>query len=199
MALWTNFKERGREDDFFGTDEAESDDDAIVQRRRGLLDVNGHNTSDVWGGLASRESAAVEEQHRALGYHETYESSQELTLQEGFKVGYCETFETACRIGKLLGQAVASKGTLQRQLQKPNPSTISHDGSAYLAAASRIREVLSATTAQDSSVSSDVERAESDSNKGVQPRQPLDSFSNLEREVEFLLGIDPVRTKGVIL
>ena len=73
------------DDDFFGS----QDDD----------DDNGGG-----GGLAQQEAQAVAQQHRTLGFHETFTTSQEASLQEGFNRGYMETYAKAKAIGAKLGQ-----------------------------------------------------------------------------------------------
>jgi hypothetical protein len=178
MALWTRSSQATDEDDFFGTD----DDHDSVQRQHC---PDGHH---LWEGLAVKEYAAVEERYKTLGYHETYESSQESTLQDGFTKGYCESFDTAIRIGSLLGQAAASK-LLQQKLQPQNTSksTLQND-TPYLVAASRIRNlILSANTAYEGGSIHDV--GKDNSAAATEPRIQQRVLENLENEIKSLLGI----------
>ena len=57
-----------------------------------------------FGGLSEYELKAKEEEIKKLAYLQSYDEKKELRLQEGFEAGYQETFDSAFRIGKLLGQ-----------------------------------------------------------------------------------------------
>ncbi len=84
------------EDDFFGDCD---DNDALI----GRLDDVATPSADQYGELSTRESAATERQHYAIGYHETYDDSYEASLQNGFDDGYCSNYDTALHLGKMLG------------------------------------------------------------------------------------------------
>lgn len=84
------------EDDFFG----DCDDYDALQSS---LDDAAHQNVDEHGELSVRESAAIERQYFAIGYHETYEECYEASLQNGFDDGYRENYDMALRLGQLLG------------------------------------------------------------------------------------------------
>jgi hypothetical protein len=187
MAMWTRFS-LTEEDDFFGRDEPDWEDTDTAASREYR---DGRCMSM---GLAAKEAAAVEAQYRTLGYHETYECSQEATMQDGFTDGYYATFETATRIGRLLGIAAARTRLLQETSEPLDPSqqSIHNDDTAFLAAASRIRVVLQTTTAaQEPEYMNDVDAAPT-----VEPRRNPQVLEGLEREVECILGIDSAKDAG---
>ena len=198
MALWT---ESTKVDDFFG-DEDETDADGAheqgdgTRRRHRCLD--GH---DWTNGLAAKEAAAVEEKYRTLGYHETYETSQEATLQEGFVAGYSDTFDVAVSIGTLLGRAAASRLQLREQSRQSNSRITleekedTQNGAAYRIAAARIREVLT-STAPDLAEPLPPTVEEADAEKEGRDaithaaKRDLQALKELQLEIEHLLPGD---------
>jgi hypothetical protein len=97
MANWKSLEE---EDDFFGT--AEESDPRRCE--------DGY---ELHSGLAVAESAATAQRFRTIGYHEAYEESKDIKLQEGFEAGYNSNFDVAMRIGELLGDV-----TMQARLNE---------------------------------------------------------------------------------
>ena len=166
MALWTRPDvEDNHDDDFFGKD-GESDDDGcddgellderLVHRLGDGSSRDNHGntrrrtTSKM--GLAEHEAAAVQSQYQTLGYHETYESSQEATLQEGFVAGYTENFDTAFQIGVWLGRAAAvAHGAPAKEFSSETDTTENQDG--FRKAVARIKTVVSETATQESASS----------------------------------------------
>lgn len=181
MALWTRSQE---EDDFFGKDESDDADESV---RRCLDGYDGTN------GLAAQEQAALEEQYRTLGYHETYETSQEETMQEGFITGYKETFDIALNIGTLLGQAAAdrlqfSRPTSRITLQEKRTGGGGTDG-PFGKAIARTREVLSTTMAQEPGATLPVPASQGDDLDGISAARTK-PLIDLQIEVERLLLSD---------
>ena len=136
MALW----QQQEEDDFFGSE----DDDTKLRRC-----TDGH---ELDSGLAVAESSATNERFRNLGYHEAYDATKDVRLQEGFDNGYKDAYEVSSRIGELLGRAM-----IQSKLGKgKNKDRISN-------AAKLIRSVLT-----------DVERDNEDSIKTCKDLEVLE-------------------------
>ena len=75
------------DDDFFG-DQDEGED-------------------DFGGRLGAQEDFARQNELKRIGYLEAYDEAKETRLQEGFQVGYKQSFEAASRIGVILGEAVS--------------------------------------------------------------------------------------------
>jgi hypothetical protein len=110
--MWT--RSSRQEDYFFGAD----GDDEMAHD--GVARCDTHKSDPFTNGLAFHEAAAVEERYRTLGYHETYESSREATLQGGFTHGYTQTFPIALNIGRLLGQAAIAQKLTELQVSERN-------------------------------------------------------------------------------
>jgi hypothetical protein len=103
------------QDDFFG-----DCDDYDADHRR--MDDDAHQIIDEYGELTKRETVAIERQYFAIGYHETYDECYEASLQSGFDDGYRHNYDTALRLGHLLGQfavtvATANKSDSELQYQ----------------------------------------------------------------------------------
>jgi hypothetical protein len=191
MALWT--RSSRQEDDFFGAD---GDDDYMAhdgEARRCDDTLVGHSSN----GLALHEAAAVEERYRVLGYHETYESSREATLQDGFIHGYTDTFPIALNIGRLLGQAAIAQKLTELTVSERNQEAIDDAASndetearpLYLAAASRIRSgLLAITSNEESSTSNSTETAHTVPQGFDKVR--LQRIRDLESEVALMLRSD---------
>jgi hypothetical protein len=98
-------------DDFYG----DSDDyDALNSSPYNVA----HQTIDEHGELSLRESAAIERQYFAIGYHETYDECHEASLQNGFDDGYRENYDNALHIGQLLGKfAIRVEGSKKSWLE----------------------------------------------------------------------------------
>ena len=91
----------GEDDDFFGDD---NDDNETPINYTDLDDeVNGSVAKDLTTGLAAAEIMAMEDRYRKLGFHDTYETSEEEMLQKGFEDGFAETFQVSKRIGAHIG------------------------------------------------------------------------------------------------
>lgn len=196
MALWTRTSalREAEDDEFFGSVDEETEANATEsfdqnQRRRCV-----EGCDDLWDGsgmMAAKDSAAIEEQHRAIGYHETYDKSQESRLQEGFTAGYTDTFDLATRIGSCLGLA-AGQAILATKTNNTSRDTeaVTRRKKAYLEKAARIRDVL--TTAADqgdetiTTITSQIDTTKKDGNapsavaNGETRRQEL---VDLEREI----------------
>lgn len=92
MALW----KKDKDDEFFGDLSEESEK---------LVNPKEERERDS---LLAAESAAAQERFRIIGYHEAYDKTKDEKLQEGFEAGYRESFDTAYRIGEMLGSATAT-------------------------------------------------------------------------------------------
>lgn len=107
------------EDEFFGNQDEEIKD--CVQP-----DVNATSSgvsSDVFtDGLARHEARAVENRYRNIGYHESYDTYKETRLQEGFEVGYKQMFDSAMRIGQMLGEVATPVAFASSKLSKNSTS-----------------------------------------------------------------------------
>jgi hypothetical protein len=123
----------------------------------GVARCDTHKSDPFTNGLAFHEAAAVEERYRTLGYHETYESSREATLQGGFTHGYTQTFPIALNIGRLLGQAAIAQKLTELQVSERNHEATddtpieTQARPLYLTAAARIRSGLLAITSNQES------------------------------------------------
>jgi hypothetical protein len=114
------------DDDFFGdllTDDEETavDQDQATSESASPTDDQ-HDDTEAKAlssdGLASAEAAALATQFRTMGFHQAFDEYQDAMLQEGFEAGYRENFETAKRIGHLLG-SVTAKSRLPTQPSSP--------------------------------------------------------------------------------
>ena len=179
MALWTRPNVEDNDDDeFFGQD-GESDDDGgcpaddllgdeqqrqqcrsslgLVHRADGSSQMRDHHGPTAKKkGLAGHEAAAIESHYQTLGYHETFESSQEATLQEGFVAGYTDNFDTAFQIGAWLGRAAAAHRIYHDMAQEKeclpdtDPENNNDDDIVFRKAVARIKTVLTDTATQKS-------------------------------------------------
>jgi len=181
MALWTSSSQK--EDDFFGDDD---DDDPQQHDQPYCLDES--------NGMAARDAAAADAHHRTLGYHETFETSQQQTLQEGFAAGYQETFDIARNIGLLLGSEAASRlnvatsnkssrrGITLEETTQPDDD----DDKAFRRAVARTRQVLTSTTAKEPPTSEDHDDDDDDDNgTAIARTKPL---TDLKLEVAQILA-----------
>lgn len=160
MALWTRPNVEDNDDDEFFGEDGESDDDYWCPDDRLVGNEQGQKCSTLGPihprkGLAEHEVAAVEAHYQTLGYHETYESSQEATLQEGFVAGYTENFDTAFQIGAWLGRAAAvhriHHDAAQHKEHFPDKASENDDDDdVFRKAVARIKIVLSETATQES-------------------------------------------------
>jgi hypothetical protein len=178
MARWSA---TSHEDDFFGTDSNDLEQSSAVNVSAGAP------TDRPMGGcsLAVHEAASLEERHRILGYHETYEEAKETTLQDGFIEGYSQTFPMALNLGKLLGKAAITQQLLEqkRSASTPDDAIIdSHqpDEATYRAAAARIRTVLQSINSAEDSSANEEKRIDSS-------RAMLHDIQQLEIQVEQML------------
>jgi hypothetical protein len=183
MALWT--RSSRQEDDFFGAD----GDDEMAHDGEARSDTR---VSDSSNGLAFHEAAAVEQRYRTLGYHETYESSREATLQDGFFRGYTQTFPAALNIGRLLGQAAIAQKLTEHQVSERHPEATTFETQAqplYLTAAARIRSgLLAVTSNEESSTGDSTEATHNVPNDFDKVR--LQRIRDLESEVALMLRDD---------
>lgn len=77
----------GSDDEFFGAQHEEDE---------GCAD---------FGDMAKHETQARHHQLRTSGFLDAFDESKEELLQEGFEVGFLETFEPGKRLGLMLGKA----------------------------------------------------------------------------------------------
>mmetsp|Transcript_11037 Transcript_11037/g.15314 ORF Transcript_11037/g.15314 Transcript_11037/m.15314 type:complete len:165 (-) Transcript_11037:38-532(-) len=103
------------EDDFFG-DQGDDLDENASNNFNGFEDIKANpqqgDLSRAMEGLAFHDTRATEETFHNMGYHEGYDEAKELRLQEGFEAGYREVFESALRVGKMLGD-VSTRAVLE--------------------------------------------------------------------------------------
>ena len=101
--------------------------------------------NELDSGLAVAELSATAERFRTLGYHETYERTKDIRLQEGFEAGFRENFDVAMRVGELLGRAA-----MQAKVETPSNDADkkSNTRPLYLHAAGCIREHLTNESAE---------------------------------------------------
>mmetsp|Transcript_2844 Transcript_2844/g.5131 ORF Transcript_2844/g.5131 Transcript_2844/m.5131 type:complete len:164 (-) Transcript_2844:55-546(-) len=110
MALLRN-KNDEEEDDFFGSQEEE----------------DGHTVyQNEFGTMAEREFLAKENELKKIGFLDAYDENKEVRLQEGFEAGVIETFDSAVRIGKILGD-VTTLAKLKKLSEEHPCSTPSVD------------------------------------------------------------------------
>lgn len=108
--------EQEKDDDFFGN---QSDDDNGPFLSLNCTEANPQQaSSQTVNGLAHHESRAIQESFRNIGYHEAYDESKEVKLQEGFEAGYREVIDVSVRIGKILGE-VSTKSILNLVDESP--------------------------------------------------------------------------------
>ena len=111
-----------------------------------------------FGGLSEYELKAKEEEIKKLAYLQAYDEKKELRLQEGFEGRYQETFDSAFRIGKLLGQLTGSERILQEQEQRPVVDGIEDESvSSSMKATRKVRTFI--TSFQDRVNKKDIEDA----------------------------------------
>ena len=79
------------------TEPDDSDDEFF-----GNQDILANN--DEFGALEQRERRAREESLKTVGFVESYDDAKDVRLQEGFEVGYRETYDVALRLGTVLGK-----------------------------------------------------------------------------------------------
>jgi flagellar biosynthesis/type III secretory pathway protein FliH len=77
------------DDDFFGNQEEDED--------------------ESYGGLSKHELKFKEEEMKKIAFLQSYDQTAEAKIQEGFEAGYHETFDSAFRIGLLLGELATSE------------------------------------------------------------------------------------------
>jgi flagellar biosynthesis/type III secretory pathway protein FliH len=107
MATWP----KEIDDDFFGDQEGELRDISRQPRAQTDAALSIYQTP---GGLAERDSRAMEEKFRNLGYHEAFDEAKDAKLQKGFEEGYKQCFHTAFKMGELLGEATSPLGDSSR-------------------------------------------------------------------------------------
>eukprot|EP00980_Cylindrotheca_fusiformis_P009877 scaffold2186_cov113-Cylindrotheca_fusiformis.AAC.5 len=64
---------------------------------------------DFYGGLSKYELQSKEEEMKKIAFLQSYDETSESKVQEGFEAGYQETFDSAFRIGTLLGEMVTAE------------------------------------------------------------------------------------------
>lgn len=77
------------DDEFFGNQEEDDD--------------------EFYGGLSKHELQSKDEEMKNIAYFQSYDQTSETKIQEGFEAGYQETFDSAFRIGLLLGELATSE------------------------------------------------------------------------------------------
>lgn len=63
---------------------------------------------EFFGGLDKFELRSKEEEVKKLAFLQSYDQTAEARVQEGFEAGYQETFDSAFRIGRILGELAAT-------------------------------------------------------------------------------------------
>lgn len=91
----TTWNAENDDDEFFGS--------SAEDERIGRICTDGF---EVHCGLAQAEIHALEERHKIIGFHETYDAAKESALQPGFEAGYRDHFEVSQRIGEMIGRLV---------------------------------------------------------------------------------------------
>lgn len=100
MATWP----KETDDDFFGDQEKELRDMSRQSQAQNDTTLSIDPTSD---GLAERDSRALEETFRNLGFNEAFDEARDARLQEGFELGYKQCFHAAMKLGELLGEVTS--------------------------------------------------------------------------------------------
>ena len=100
------------QDDFFG----DCDDHDAIHTSMNHVD---RQIDDQYGELSIRESVATERQYFAIGYHETFDECYDASLQNGFDESYRNNYDTALRLGHLLGQLAITAATSQNSELAP--------------------------------------------------------------------------------
>jgi flagellar biosynthesis/type III secretory pathway protein FliH len=95
------------DDDFFGDQEEELRGISCPTQSHTDAILPANQTLD---GLAERDSRALEEQFRNLGYHEAFDEAKDAQLQDGFEEGYKQCFHAAMKAGELLGEVTSPLG-----------------------------------------------------------------------------------------
>lgn len=97
------------EDEFYGDQSSESDDAGSFVGKS-----CNNNTNDVkkaptnpYGNVATHEYRSQERSIQTLSYVDGYDETKEEKLQEGFSIGYQQSFHDAFRIGRGLGSLCA--------------------------------------------------------------------------------------------
>lgn len=70
-------------------------------------DITKTAPSDPYGNVATHEYRSQERSIQTLSYVDGYDETKEEKLQEGFSIGYQQSFHDAFRIGKYLGSVCA--------------------------------------------------------------------------------------------
>jgi hypothetical protein len=121
-------------DEFFGVDEDEDKVEAHEGSCSRSDDLYLRN-DDLRSGFHLAESAAIEQRFHTIGYHEAYDQSNEVRLQEGFENGYRDTYDASCRIGELLGKVIMQSKLLElREQQSSNGEENARDNAGSLLA-----------------------------------------------------------------
>jgi flagellar biosynthesis/type III secretory pathway protein FliH len=103
MATWP----KETDDDFFGGQEEDIRDISRQPQAQTDAALSVDQTPD---GLAERDSRAMEERFRNLGYHEAFDEARDARLQDGFELGYKQCFHAAMKMGELLGEVTSPLG-----------------------------------------------------------------------------------------
>ncbi|KAG7369486.1 methylase [Nitzschia inconspicua] len=104
------------EDDFFGFHDSDHNNHEEVEEEHEEDHNNdpfasppsasfNHNNANNDDTMIQRQRRSKEQELRMAAYHQAFDEYQDTSLQEGFEQGVYETFDTAIRIGKLLGHA----------------------------------------------------------------------------------------------
>lgn len=120
-------QEEDSEDDFFGNQEDDDDNE--------------------FGALGQQEDLAKQAELKKIGFLESYDTTKESRLQEGFEVGYREIYDLAVLAGETLGKEsmnsfleTTSKDS-QRSTATLNPK--SHQSHSDTSTVHRLRAFLS--------------------------------------------------------
>jgi hypothetical protein len=124
---------------------------------------------DFGGLLGEREHLARQNELKTVGYVESYDETKETRLQEGFQMGYRETFDVALRIGQLLGQA-----TFRARLEQTQSNSSEDDAtSSSQTAAKQVRDFLT--------------KSEQPRNKEEALRDAKTELEDLEKDLQRML------------
>lgn len=113
--------ENEEDDEFFGN----QDDDvgAVVDIDSGIVNnassttstlVNNNdnsNNNNGFGTMGQRELAARQNELKTVAYLDAYDEAKEVRLQEGFEIGYRQTFSSAYQLGMNFGKVSTTTKT----------------------------------------------------------------------------------------
>lgn len=133
MATWNSEND---DDEFFGS--------SAEEETTGRICTDGF---EAHCGLVQAESSALEERHKVIGYHETYDAAKDSALQTGFDAGYSDHFDSSQRIGVVMGRLVMNS-KLMNETKVQNRNDTKFRESMHIQALLLTKEHLTADTPQ---------------------------------------------------